>query len=956
MRIDRTALLLCLAALLSAIPAAGQATIRTEAGGGPNNIAALSASIPETYHVTADAAGNVFFSSAGLNAVYKVAQSGMMTLVAGNRSFSPDATGDGGPAIQAGLSDPMGLVVDNTRHVLYIADEKHHLIRRVDLATGIITAYAGDGNSGYSGDDGLATKARLDYPGALALDSSGNLFIADNGNRRIRRVDATTQIITTVAGTGTLGNAGDNGPATSATFADLAAVAVDSFGTLYIVDSDNRRVRRVTSGMIYAFAGTGADGNGGDGGLATLATFRNPSGVAVDSSGVYISDYGFNRTRKVNLSNGIINHCAGSLTGDHGFYGDGGAAASALLYLPRGLAINPANNSLLIADFQNNRIRSVASNGLINTVAGNGGDEVSFGGDGGPATDAMMYRPHAVALYRKANSLFIGCTDGYVRKVDLTTRTISTVTSQHGGQTGVAVDETRGALYLADEDQCNIRRVDLATGAVSIFAGGDVCGYSGDNGPPIQAKLSWGASGVGVDSSGNVYIADTYNHVIRKVTIGASPIITTVAGNGTQGKAGDGGAATSAQLNRPLGAAIDSARNLLYIADTDNHRIRRVDLATGIITAFAGTSQDGYSGDGGPAVSAQLNGPHGIAVDDRGNVWIADSGNNRIRMVNRETGVIALAAGSGDNGFGGDGGDAKLALLEMPTGVALDAAGNYWIADWDNHRVRKVTVRQGRVDLLSSWSGEGCGLYQRNSNTGEWTWIATYASQIAAGDFDGDGIDDVLGVWTGYSGGAQLWAKYSSTTWNMLGGAPTSLGVGDIDGDHKAEILGIWGPSIWSLDHPQVDWTLFDTFKSGYLHIAFGDLDGDGKADLIGSFSEYGTYVKYSSTGQWQRVAASSDQIVCGDLDGDGKTDLVGLWGSDVWVRFSAAGVWRWVASGPSQIAVGDLDGDSKDDLIGVWSYRDSEKSGIWIHYSGTGQWYQITHSVPDGIAAIRVP
>jgi len=355
----------------------------------------------------------------------------------------------------------------------------------------------------------------LNNPYGVAVDPAGNLYVADTFNNRVRKVS--NRVITTVAGDGTVGFSGDNGPATSAQLANPWSVAVDSAGNLYIADYGNNRIRKVSNGMIATVAGNGTRGSLGDNGPATSAQFYGPAGLAVDSLGnLYIADYGNNRIRKV--SNGVI----ATVAGGGASLGDNGPATSAQLALPYGIAVDSGGN-LYVADWGNNRIRKV-SNGVITTVAGNG---------------------------------------------------------------------TRG--------------------------------FSGDNGLATAAQLA-NPQGIAVDSAGNLYIADFGNASIRKVSNG---IITTVAGNGTPGFSGDNGPATSAQLYLPYGIAVDSAGNL-YIGDSGNNRIRKV--SNGVIATVAGNGTFGFSGDNGPATSAQLANPYGVAIDSAGNLYIGDSGNSRIRV------------------------------------------------------------------------------------------------------------------------------------------------------------------------------------------------------------------------------------------------------------------------------------------------------------------------------------
>jgi uncharacterized protein (TIGR03437 family) len=613
------------------------------------------------------------------------AKTGVLTLVAGNGT--PGYSGDNGPATSAQLNHPLGVAVDAAGN-LYIVDNYNNRVRKV--SNGVMTTVAGNGTCGNGGDNGPVTSAQLCGPNGVAVDSAGNLYIADTGNNRIRKVS--NGVITTVAGNGVYGYGGDNGPATSAQVV-TTGVAVDSTGNLYIVDSYNSRIRKVSNGVITTVAGTGVYGYSGDNGPATSAQLGEPFGVAVDAAGnLYIADTLSARVRKV--SNGVITTVAGNGTCGNG--GDNGPAASAQVCEPNGVALDAAGN-LYIADYD--RIRKVSS-GMIATVAG-GGNVVS---DNGPATSAQLWSPFGVAADSAGNLYIADSYNDRIRKAS--NGAIGTVagggssdgdngpatSAQLLNPTGVAVDPA-GNLYIADTFNNRIRKV--SNGVITTVAGGGAS--LGDSGPATSAQLYFPA-GVAVDSAGNLYIGDSNNNRIRKVTNG---VITTVAGDGTWGYSGDNGPATSAQLSGPYGIAVDSAGNL-YIADRMNNRIRKV--SNGVITTVAGNGTPGFSGDNGPASNAQLNGPWGVAVDAAGNLYIADSSNYRIRMVSN--GVIATVAGSGltapsgGGGFSGDYGPATSAQLNSPSGVALDSAGNLYIADTGNDRIR-VLIPSGQASSPS---------------------------------------------------------------------------------------------------------------------------------------------------------------------------------------------------------------------------------------------------------------
>ena len=624
--------------------------------------------------------------------------------------------GDGGAATSALLNNPQGLAVDAAGNV-YIADGNNHRVRRVD-ASGSISTFAGSGtagpgNGGLGGDGGAATSARLNNPTGLAVDGAGNLYIADRFNHRVRKVDAWTGRISTVAGAGATGFGnggfgGDGGPAASARLSDPAGIALDSAGNLYIADRLNHRVRKVdaATGNISTVAGTGTASFSGDGAAATAATLNRPSGVALDGAdNLYISERNNHRVRRVDASTGNITTVAG--TGTDSFTGDGGAATAATLSEPGGLGLGP-NGHLYIADASNHRIRLIRSAAVpvpfvIETVAGSGpiGDgNGAFSGDGGAATAARLNNPSGVAL-DLAGNLYIADRENHrLRKVDATTGNISTVagtgTASFSGDGGAATAATLNgprrvavsgtSIYIADTANHRIRRVDTASGNISTFAGTGTASFSGDGGVATSATLN-SPRGMGVDSAGNLYIADRSNNRIRRVATGGN--ISTVAGNGTGSFGGDGGAATAAQIWSPSHVAVDSAGNL-YIADTVNNRIRRVDATTGNISTFAGTGTTGHSGDGGLATAATFTFSYGVALDGAGNLLIAPGG-NRIRRVDATTGNISTIAGTGTLGFSGDGGLATAAELYGSRGVAVASAGKVYIADVTNHRIRRLS-------------------------------------------------------------------------------------------------------------------------------------------------------------------------------------------------------------------------------------------------------------------------
>jgi uncharacterized protein (TIGR03437 family) len=636
---------------VATVASAQQYRISTIAGGAPplTPAPAFNSSIGAPLATAVDASGNVYFVS--INCVFKVDKTFNLTLMAGTSTSG--YSGDGGPATSAQLNGPTGIALDTAGN-LYIADASNYRIRRVS-PTGLIVTIAGNGTQGYSGDNGPAAKAQLNGLAGIAVDGNGNLYFPDKVGAWIRKVSP-AGIITTIAGTGTNGYSGDNGPAAGAQLYGPSGIAIDGSGNIYIVDSSNVRIRMIsTTGTITTVAGSGGQGFFGDGGQAVNARFNGLSSVAVDGNGnLFIADTFNARIREVGV-NGVINTVAGS--GNPGFGGDGQQAVLAAMSSPVGVAVDRSGN-ILIADRNNYRIRKVAAGGQMGTLAGNGTQ--SYSGDGGPATAAQMNQPAGMAA------------DGF------------------------------GNIYVADTQNAVVRVVS-PSGVIYTFAGTGVAGFSGDSGQASGAQLN-SPSGVAVDTAGNVYIADTFNARIRKVL--PNGIITTVAGGGSA--QGDGGPATGAALSLPRSVAVDPVGNL-FISDTGSSRIREVLAVDGTISTVAGNGSPGYSGDLGPATGAQLNAPLGIAVDVGDTIFIADSGNNVIRRVSG--GIIATIAGNGTPGYSGDGGQGVNAQLTTPYAVALDISENVYVADYANARIREVTTGGTMSTVVGNgipgYSGDG---------------------------------------------------------------------------------------------------------------------------------------------------------------------------------------------------------------------------------------------------------
>lgn len=744
-------LLIIGAALLLIAPTAlnAQYAINTVAGGGPNGLPALSSSIGYSSSVARDASGNSYVADVNSSRILKIDTTGTVTVFAGNGS------GVGG-------------------------------------------------EGGYSGDGGPATSAQLGRPQAIALDTSGNLFIADTENSVIREVAAATGTITTVAGTYYPPNAacnysGDGAPAISAQLCRPAGLSVDSSGNIFIADTENSVIRCVVTvaggcfgstlavGSITTVAGDAnlSPGYSGDAAAATSAQLNLPNGVFVDAAGnIFIADT-YNSVIRcvVGVAGGCFGStlAVGSITTVAGTYydftsstppacqfsGDGAAATSAQLCLPSAVFLDASGN-MFIADTENSVIREVSA-GIIQTIAGTPGT-TGYSGDGAAATTAELYYP---------NSLFVDSSEN---------------------------------VFIADTNNFVIRQVSAAT--IQTVVGNHTIAYSGDGGPATSASL-YASGGVFIDASGNIFIADTYNSVIREV-LAATGEIQTVAGNADLGAgySGDGATATSAQLNFPQAVFVDTQEDI-FIADTENSRIRCVvgtaggcfgsALAVGSITTVVGTGTAGSAGDGSAASSAELQNPYGVFADAAGNLFIADTDNSKIRcVVATSSGCFGstLAVGSITTVVGtathcqpagstcGDGAAAASAQLNFPVGIFVDSSGDLFIADTFDSKIREVSAADGNIQTVAGstapgYSGDG-GLATNAALDQPYGVFVDSFGNIFIADTDNSALREVVAV----TGNIQTIAGNGTEGFSGDGGTATSgqlahpLGVaGDALGD-----------------------------------------------------------------------------------------------------------------------------------------------------------------------------
>lgn len=546
---------------------------------------------------------------------------------------------------------------------------------------------------GFSGDGGLATQARLNYPYDIAIDTMGNIYIADFMNSRIRKVSP-DGIISTIAGDGTFSYSGDNGPAIDAQFNAIWSIAADNSGNIYVAETGSSRIRKIdSSGIVTTIAGNGSYGYPVNGIPATETSVVFPHGVTVNAAGeLFISEGAYGIVRKIS-KNGIISLVAGN--GKPGFSGDGGLATAAQIS-PGKVAIDAAGN-IYIPEEQNHRIRKVNVQGIISTIAGNGefGNEIAEN----IAATTTTIQPEGLSVDPSGNVLVSG--NLLIRKIN----NEGMVTTVAGNKTpgisgnGSHVDSAQiyslmpftidkeGDIYLGEGPQ--VRKIS-PSGIITVFAG-TTQGYSGDGGNATLARFNY-PSAIETDAQGNAFICDHLNARIRKVS--KEGIVTTVAGSGENGYGGDGKAATAAALNNPYGITIDRSGNI-FISDQSNYRIRKIDPA-GIITTIAGNGNKGYNGDSLFARDAELQTPSAIKTDREGNLYFIDG--SRVRKIT-PGGMLTTIAGNGLEEYRD--GSRAINTTIFPNDIAIDEFNNIFIVD--GRSILKVTTD----GIITTFAGSG---------------------------------------------------------------------------------------------------------------------------------------------------------------------------------------------------------------------------------------------------------
>ena len=623
-----------------------------------------------------DSKGNLFIVASDIHQIRKLDKNGDLTIFAGSTRGYTDAVGE-----NAQFRNPVGITIDDSDN-LFVTDTGNQRIRQI-TPDGTVSTIAGSGLRGYL--DGAAADAKFNYPQGIAINSAGELFVADRSNHRIRKIVGST--VSTLTGS----RRGDSeGDMNYAYFNEPFYLAFDSSNNLYVSDRANHKIRKVSaSGEVTTLAGFK---NGYRDAKSKKALFSYPLGLAVKGNSLYIADNGNNRIRRLDLSTGLVNTFAGA--GFRGYWDKGKALSFNNLYA---LRIDTDGN-LLIADGDNNKVRKILldsysgssetlnfnsdSKYYVSTLAGNG----ARSSNDAPVNFASFFSPYGI-VSDSAGNIYVGDRDNHRIRVISKDGEVSTFAGSGKGfvddvslkakfnrPSGMAFDAS-GNLYVADRDNHRIRMIDTS-GNVSSYAGVGKAGSN--NGNKSEARFRQ-PSDLAFDSEGNLYVADTGNHKIRKIDVDGT--VTTYAGYHQSGYFD--AKAIYARFRSPYSIDFDKDDNL-YIADYGNHRISKVS-SDGYVTTFAGSGAASFKD--GAALDAQFNNPIDIEVSNSGVVFVSDGKNHRIRKIER--GRVSSIAGYGIAAFA-DGRSDK-AAFNNPRGILIGPSNELYVADASNNRIRIIS-------------------------------------------------------------------------------------------------------------------------------------------------------------------------------------------------------------------------------------------------------------------------
>jgi sugar lactone lactonase YvrE len=644
-------------------------------------------------HCAVDAAGNIYIADQQNHTIRKVTPAGDVTTLAG-RPLSPGSANGTGDS--ARFSSPAGIAVDSNG-MIYVADTDNHAIRRITPA-GLVSTFAGMPGQSGSGD-GVGSAARFFYPYSVAFDGSGNMFVADTGNDTIRKITAAGTVTTFAGLAGEPGSA--NGTGGAARFNNPVATAVDAAGTVYVAENSNHMVRRITSaGVVSNFAGS-AGFIGSVDGTGSAARFEDPRALAVDAAGnVYVADSENSTIRRITPAR-VVTTFAGT-AGNYGF--EDGVGAAAKLHRPRGLAVTPAGD-LYVMEYNNQALRKVTPARVVTTIAGG---PRQYGPQDGTGTAARFYNPGATAVDANGNVFVADTYNNTIRKI--TPEGVVTTIAGEPGVTGsndgtgsaarfyspsgivVAPD---GELYVADGGNDTIRRVTQA-GVVTTWAGR--AGSEGSLDGTGSSARFYRPTGIEMDSSGNIYVADKNNFTIRKITPGGS--VSTLAGSPGNSGSNDG-TGSAARFYDVNDVTVDPAGNI-YVADSANHLIRRVTPA-GVVTTFAGSAgQAGTSNGTGSA--ARFNRPEGITLDKVGNLFVLEMSSEIIRKITPARVVTTVGGVPGGELYIGEGVGTAARFLYGGT-MSTGPDGTLYVADSGNHRIMKGVPFLPEIKIFDGMGG-----------------------------------------------------------------------------------------------------------------------------------------------------------------------------------------------------------------------------------------------------------
>ena len=600
--------------------------------GGTGNVDGVGAAarFNAPWGVAVDGAGNAYVSDSSNSTIRKIVlATGAVTTIAG----APGQFGStDGVGTAARFNSPYGLATDGGGN-LYVADRLNNTIRKIALATGAVTTIAGTVAS--PGEmDGVGTAAKFSNPAGLCADAAGNLYVADQFGPTIRKVVIATGAVTTIAGTAMMSGSTD-GTGAAARFNQPIGVASDGAGDLFVADSVNQTIRKIvlSTGAVTTFAGqVGVMGQ--QNGTGTSAQFNFPEGVVADGAGnLFVADLNNQAIRKIALGTASVTYFVG-MAGVAG--PDDGLGTSARLNNPIGMVVD-GSGILLVADNANNTIRKVTlTTTNVTTLAGT----ASHAGNADGVGAAAKFKG-PLGFTTDGTSVFVSDSGNTtVRSIALATQTVTTLTAPGAldGPGGVAVDGA-GNLFLADAGGSDIRQIVLATNAITNIAGMKFKSGTTDG---VGSVARFGSvADIVYDGAGNLYAADNGNSNVRKIVV-ATGTVSTLAGNAAMPGSADG-TGTAAQFLGDSGIALDGAGNL-YIADTGNNTIRKIVIATAAVTTIAGTPMMAGSADGTGA-AARFNRPQGLALDASGNLWVADSGNATVRKIDLATNAVTTPIG-----------------------------------------------------------------------------------------------------------------------------------------------------------------------------------------------------------------------------------------------------------------------------------------------------------------------